>query len=83
MGKKKLLHCGKLFDGIHEELQSHMDILVDGNIISEVGKNIPSAADVEEIDLTGLTVTPGMIDAHVHSDILDWRTFLAEYTVLF
>lgn len=75
MKVKKLLHCGKLFDGIHEELFENMDILIEGNVIKEVGKNLPKASDVEYIDLSALTVTPGMIDAHVHSDILDWRTY--------
>lgn len=73
--KRKIIHCGKLFDGVHEELYENRDILVEDNRIAEVGKNLPCGADVEEIDLSGLTVTPGMIDAHVHSDILDWRVY--------
>lgn len=72
---KKLLHCGKLFDGIHEKLVDGIDILVEGELIKEVGKNLPVTSDAEEIDLRELTVTPGMIDAHIHTDILDWRTY--------
>ena len=75
MKKTKLLHCGKLFDGIHDQLRSNVDILVEGEFIKEVGRNLPITSDVAEIDLSTLTVTPGMIDAHIHSDILDWRTF--------
>lgn len=74
MGKLKLIHCGKLFDGIHEELKPDMEILVKGNQILEVGPHLSRTPDTEEIDLSGLTVTPGMIDAHVHSGMLDWQT---------
>ena len=77
MSEWKLLHCGKLFDGIHEELQADMDILVEDNKIVEVGKNLACPQGTEVIDLSGLTVTPGLSDAHLHSDMLDWRTHWA------
>lgn len=74
MGQKIIL-CGKLFDGIHEDFLENEQILIEGNLIKEVGKNITPPEGAEVIDLSHLTVTPGMIDAHVHSDILDWREF--------
>ncbi|MFV0343587.1 MAG: dihydroorotase [Anaerocolumna sp.] len=42
-----------------------MDILIDGNVIQQVEKNINTKTD-EIIDGTGLYVMPGFIDLHVH-----------------
>lgn len=69
----KLLICGKLYDGIKDELQENMSILVENNKIKAVGKNLVVPENCETIDLSHLTVTPGMIDAHVHMDLFDWK----------
>ena len=73
MSDSKLIKCGKLFDGIQEALQPDMEILVEGNRIAAVGKDLTCPEGAEVIDLTDCTVTPGMIDAHVHSQYIDWR----------
>lgn len=73
MEKQSLIICGKLFDGIKDELQENMEILVEGKQIKEVGKNLSRPKDVEIIDLSHLTVTPGMIDAHVHGNLMRWQ----------
>lgn len=72
--KTILIKCGKLYDGIHDELQENMEILVEGNLIKEVGENLKWDSEAELIDLSELTVTPGMIDAHVHMQHFDWKT---------
>ena len=69
----KLIKCGKMYDGIHDELQDNMEILIEGNRITGVGKNLNCPTDTEIIDLTNTTVTPGLIDAHVHLQHFDWR----------
>jgi len=69
--KTTLILCGKLFDGIHDELQPNMEILVCGDRIDKVGRNLPRPEGCEIVDLSDKTVTPGMIDAHVHSDAFD------------
>lgn len=72
MEKYTLIKCGKLFDGIKEEFQLNKEILIEGNRIKEVGENL-EVENAKIIDLSHLTVTPGLIDAHVHPDIMDWR----------
>lgn len=73
-----LIHCGKLFDGITETLQPNVDILIRGNRIEEVGRGLHTPSDAEVIDLSQLTVTPGMIDAHVHPDLME--SFVANHS---
>lgn len=77
MTKRYILVCGKLYDGLHDELKENMEILVEGNRIKEVGQNLSRPADAEVIDLSHLTVTPGLIDAHIHSDIFRWQEISA------
>lgn len=64
--------CGQLYDGIHDELQPKREILIGDGQILEVGGHTASP-DCRVIDLSNLTVTPGMIDAHVHASYFDWR----------
>lgn len=62
---KKYLIGGTVFTGTGKNLQN-ATIVLDGCKISQVGTDIavPKGADVT--DLKGKTVTPGLIDAHVH-----------------
>ena len=71
---KKLIKCGKLYDGVQNSIQNNMEILIDGKVIESVGHNLPVPNGTEIIDLSDCTVTPGMIDAHVHSQYVDWHT---------
>lgn len=71
--KFKKIKCGKMYDGMKAELQKDMEILVEGKIIKEVGHNLPCPENTEIIDLSDITVTPGMIDAHVHPQFFHWK----------
>lgn len=51
------------------------DVLIDGDRIVKVGKNLSHQAD-QVIDLTGKYVMPGMIDAHCHIGL--WEDGLNE-----
>lgn len=45
------------------------DLLADGERIKSVGQNLHANAATEIVDGEGLTLCPGFIDAHAHSDI--------------
>ena len=72
--KTYIIKCGKLYDGKTDVLQDKMEILVEDNRIKEVDKHVAAPAGAEVIDLSDATVTPGLIDAHVHFSFGDWRT---------
>ena len=42
------------------------DILCEGGVITAVGKGFPAPAGARVFDASGLLVTPGLIDTHVH-----------------
>ena len=57
-----------VFDGTSEELAVGVDVLVEGNMIKQVGAGI-EAAGATVIDGGGRTLMPGLIDSHVHMSI--------------
>ena len=67
------LVCGRLYDGVHDEIQAGREILIEDARIAEVGAHTATPAGCRIVDLSALTVTPGMIDAHVHASFFDWR----------
>lgn len=54
-----------IVDGTHDKRPAPVSVLVEGSIIREVSPNIISPK-ASVIDLKGLTLMPGLIDAHVH-----------------
>lgn len=48
------------------EVIENGSILIDGNIIKAIGKNIQIPAGAKRIDCKGKTIMPGFIDAHAH-----------------
>jgi dihydroorotase len=62
---KRLLKGGRVVDPA-TDLDGHFDILIDGDRIAKIGKNLPiDEAEVIEIP-AGFIVSPGLIDMHVH-----------------
>ncbi|NTA13748.1 metal-dependent hydrolase family protein [Agrobacterium tumefaciens] len=54
-----------IVDGTADRPSEPVQVLVEGGSIREVEKNIASAS-AQRIDLSGKTLMPGLIDAHVH-----------------
>lgn len=57
------IHAGALWDGRARQLRQNVDIVVNGRRIEAVGPHRQGAA---QVDASGLTVMPGLIDAHNH-----------------
>lgn len=60
-----LLKNLNLIDGNGGKIQENTDILIEGQRIAAIGRNLKSAG-ARVIDLKGKTVMPAMISAHVH-----------------
>jgi imidazolonepropionase-like amidohydrolase len=66
---RTLIHAGRLVDGESDRPRSDQGILIEGDRITRVGPwaEVQSAAgDAKQIDLSAMTVLPGMIDNHTH-----------------
>lgn len=61
-----VLICGRVFDGVSDTLSEKMEILVEKNRVTSVGKSVDRPQDAQVIDLSDRTVSPGFIDTHVH-----------------
>lgn len=62
---KYLLKNGTVVSGEKSEM---LDVLVDGEKITEVGRNL-TADGAQVIDVTGKLLFPGFIDGHTHLDL--------------
>jgi imidazolonepropionase-like amidohydrolase len=55
----------KIFNGVDNKLTPG-NVLVEGNLIKSIGKNVNARPDATVIDGGGRTLMPGMIDGHAH-----------------
>lgn len=60
-----IIKNGLLIDPV-KEVQYVADLRISEGKISEIGENLPAAADEEIFDAFGKCVAPGLIDGHVH-----------------
>jgi len=63
---KTLIKGGRLVDP-GREIDAKLDILLNGNIVEKIDKNIPGkGAGIRVIDAAGHIIAPGLIDVHAH-----------------
>ena len=55
-----------IFDGKSDQLAMGMSVLIEGNLIKQVGKGLKARDDAKVIDGGGRTLMPGLIDGHAH-----------------
>ncbi len=66
---RRLILAGRMVDGISDGIRNNQAVLIEGDRIVQVGpaEELRSqAGGVEVVDLSGMTVLPGLIDNHVH-----------------
>jgi imidazolonepropionase-like amidohydrolase len=61
-----VIRAGALFDGTGAAAVRDVMILIRDGRVVEIGRTIGVPAGAEQIDLTGWTVMPGLIDLHTH-----------------
>ncbi|GAA0211295.1 amidohydrolase family protein [Saccharothrix mutabilis subsp. mutabilis] len=67
---RTVIHAGRLWDGRDPEPRTDVDIVVVGNRIQRIEPHRPDRPrDARYVDASGLTVTPGLIDLHVHQEM--------------
>ena len=63
---KTAIVCGTLISGNNNDVKSNHVIVIEDERIVEIGTRDIIKPEYNLIDLTGYTVMPGLIDAHVH-----------------
>ena len=62
-----LITNANIFDGVNEDLIEGADVLIEGNLIKQIGQDIAAPSGAEVIDAGGKTLIPGLIDVHWHT----------------
>ena len=75
---------GMLLDGYEAEPIHHSVVIFDKGRIVAVGKrlNTPIPENAKIIDISGKTLMPGLIDAHVHVDLIGHGDYTRYYKFL-
>jgi len=61
-----VIKAGTLIDGTSAQPRKNQTIVIRGDRIESVGVDVAVPAGAKVIDLSGMTVLPGLIDAHTH-----------------
>lgn len=66
-GQSTYIHCGELIDGISNQVQSEVTLIIEESTITAIEDGYTEVPeDAELVDLKNQTVLPGLIDMHVH-----------------
>src|SRR5262245_26521239 len=60
------IRAGRLLDPEAGRILTNQIILIEGNKFKEIGPNVAIPPGAEVIDLSRMTVMPGLVDAHNH-----------------
>ncbi|TMM56263.1 amidohydrolase family protein [Maribacter algarum] len=63
---KILIKNVNVWDGTSNQLNKNVNVLIQDNLITKIGKNISESNEATIIDGRGQTLIPGLSDAHVH-----------------
>ncbi|MCE7993571.1 MAG: amidohydrolase family protein [Roseivirga sp.] len=67
VAQRTIIHCGKLIDGVSDQVMNQMTVIIEADRIVSVEKGYTRAKkDDTVIDLKSKTVMPGLMDMHVH-----------------
>ncbi len=66
MAEQVLIKNVSIFNGKDEKLMAGQDVLVEGQFISAIGKDLSAETGSTIIDGKGMTMIPGLIDMHSH-----------------
>ena len=61
-----LLTGANIIDGKGNPVKKDLQVLIEGEIIKTIGKDIKAPKGTKVIDCTGKTILPGLIDMHAH-----------------
>src|SRR5262249_32808094 len=64
--KVTVIRAGRLIDPDSATVLTDQEILIVGNKVAAVGKQVRAPKDTKRIDLSDKTVLPGLIDCHTH-----------------
>jgi imidazolonepropionase-like amidohydrolase len=81
--QQTIIHCGNLIDGVKNDVQPRMSVIVENNNIIRIDKGFTSpGANDQLIDLKNKTVMPGLMDMHVHlEDETSKNAYLERFTL--